>query len=44
MISEGEWKTHPEVEHVHFFGWYIGNYPDFQEQRIIQLSVVLNNA
>jgi len=44
FVREGEWENYPEVEHVHFFGWYIGNYPDLEKQKIIQLCELLNNA
>ena len=44
IVSEGEWKNYPEVEHVHFFGWYIGNYPDLENLKIMQLCELLNNA
>ena len=32
----------PEIEHVHFFGYYIGNYPDLTEDRVRQLCELLN--
>lgn len=32
----------PRVEHVHFFGWYIGNYPDLDEERVRRLVDLLN--
>jgi len=44
LIREGEWENYPEVEHVHFFGWYIGNYPDLEKQKIVRLCELLNNA
>jgi CDP-6-deoxy-D-xylo-4-hexulose-3-dehydrase len=44
IVKEGEWLEFPEVEHVHFFGWYIGNHPDLAENEILQLCELLNNA
>lgn len=35
-------KDYPKVDHVHFFGWYIGNYPDLEEERIQGLCRLLN--
>lgn len=35
-------KDYPEVEHIHNFSWYIGNYPDLPENHIIKLGEVLN--
>lgn len=32
----------PHVEHVHFYGFYIGNYPDLEESRIVMLCDLLN--
>ncbi len=42
IVPEGCWKDYPNVEHVHFFGWYIGNYPDLEKARILQLCSILN--
>jgi len=39
----GEYKNHPVCDHVHHFGWYIGNYPDLEEEKIIKLTNILNN-
>ena len=32
------------VEHVHHFGWYIGNYPDLEISRIDWLTNLLNSV
>lgn len=32
----------PNVEHVHFYGFYIGNYPDLAEEDVIGLCSILN--
>ena len=44
IVEVDDWKNYPEVEHVHFFGWYIGNYPDLEDQEILQLCQILNEA
>ena len=31
------------VEHIHFFGYYIGNYPDLKREKIIKIVNILNN-
>jgi CDP-6-deoxy-D-xylo-4-hexulose-3-dehydrase len=36
-----EWKNYPRVEHVHFYGFYIGNYPGVGE-KVLQLCDLLN--
>ena len=35
-------KDFPETEHIHTFGYYIGNYPDIEGQRILDLCDFLN--
>jgi CDP-4-dehydro-6-deoxyglucose reductase, E1 len=37
-----EYKNHPQVEHVHFYGFYIGNYPSLEPEKIDELCRVLN--
>ena len=34
----------PETEHVHFYGFYIGNFPDLQDHEIDELCAILNAA
>jgi len=31
------------VEHVHFFGYYIGNYPDLPKEKITKITNILNS-
>lgn len=33
---------YPAVDHVHFFGFYIGNYPDLPREKILRLADLLN--
>ncbi|MEI6075388.1 MAG: DegT/DnrJ/EryC1/StrS aminotransferase family protein [Verrucomicrobiota bacterium] len=37
-----EFEKYPAVNHVHFFGAYIGNYPDLELDRILALCNLLN--
>ena len=37
-----EYQNYPFTNHVHFYGWYIGNYPDLEPERIIALTKLLN--
>lgn len=32
-----------EADHIHFFGYYIGNYPTLKKTKIIKLCKILNN-
>ncbi len=42
IIAEREYENYPEVEHIHFYGYYIGNYPDLKEDKILALCILLN--
>ncbi len=36
-------KSFKNVEQVHFFGYYIGNYPTLGKKKILQITKILNN-
>lgn len=36
-------KKFPEVDHIHFYGYYIGNYPTLKKEKIIKICEILNN-
>lgn len=36
------YKQFPNVDHVHFYGWYIGNYPSLDRDLILRLCELLN--
>ena len=38
------YKNYPEVDHIHFYGFYIGNYPSLKEQKIYKLCDLLNSV
>ncbi|MEK7596711.1 MAG: DegT/DnrJ/EryC1/StrS aminotransferase family protein [Patescibacteria group bacterium] len=38
-----EYKKYPNVNHVHHFGWYIGNYPNLDQKKIFALCEILNS-
>jgi len=44
IIKDGEWDDFPEVEHIHFFGYYIGNYPDLEKNKILKLCSLVNSV
>jgi CDP-6-deoxy-D-xylo-4-hexulose-3-dehydrase len=37
-------EDYPQVDHVHFFGFYLGNYPSLEAGRIQQLCALLNHV
>jgi CDP-6-deoxy-D-xylo-4-hexulose-3-dehydrase len=44
VMPELKPEDYPEVEHIHFFGYYIGNYPSLSEERILTLCEILNSV
>jgi len=34
----------PETEHVHFYGFYIGNFPDLRDAEVDELCAILNSV
>ena len=43
FIKKINFKNFTQVDHVHFFGYYIGNYPTLNHQKIIQICKILND-
>jgi len=37
-----EYRKYPEIDHIHFYGYYIGNYPTLDRIRIHDLTKFLN--
>ncbi|MBI3611410.1 MAG: DegT/DnrJ/EryC1/StrS aminotransferase family protein [Nitrospirae bacterium] len=35
-------EDYPAVDHVHFYGFYIGNYPGLEKEKIVKLCEILN--
>ena len=44
LVDTTEWEKFPETEHIHFFGWYIGNFPGLSEEKIVSLCDLLNKT
>ncbi len=44
LLGDDAWKSYPKVDHVHFYGMYIGNYPDLEHDRIHELCKLLNGV
>ena len=36
-------KNFPNVEHIHFFGYYIGNFPSLKKNKIKKICSILNS-
>ena len=37
-----DFSNYPNIEHIHNFSWYIGNYPGLEKEKITKLIEVLN--
>lgn len=44
LIPEGYYKEFPETDHIHFYGFYIGNFPDLKESEIEDICRILNSV
>ena len=42
-IKKNEHLNHTETEHIHFYGFYIGNFPSLSKKNILKLCTVLNS-
>ena len=43
LFGDQEAKRFPRVDHVHFYGFYIGNYPSLERASILELCALLNS-
>lgn len=44
IVPEGHHLEFPEVEHIHFYGFYIGNFPDLRDEEVDELCAILNSV
>ena len=42
IVDKNAYKNYPVVEHIHFYGFYIGNYPGLEQEKILKLCKILN--
>ncbi|HEV8723662.1 MAG TPA: aminotransferase class I/II-fold pyridoxal phosphate-dependent enzyme [Candidatus Binatia bacterium] len=42
IVGEREFEKYPSVDHVHFYGFYIGNYPGLEREKLLHLCSILN--
>ncbi len=42
-LGNDAWRECPKCDHVHFFGFYIGNYPALEQDKILHLCRLLND-
>lgn len=44
VVPENYHKQFPEVEHIHFYGFYIGNFPDLRDEEVDEICAILNSV
>lgn len=44
IVPDGHHREFPETEHIHFYGFYIGNFPDLRDEEVDELCAILNSA
>ena len=44
LLTKEYYLTFPEADHVHFYGFYIGNFPNLSASDIDRLCVILNTV
>jgi CDP-4-dehydro-6-deoxyglucose reductase, E1 len=42
LLGPDAWRQYPRADHVHFHGFYIGNYPTLEREKILRLCELLN--
>jgi CDP-6-deoxy-D-xylo-4-hexulose-3-dehydrase len=42
VVGESEFAKFPNADHVHYYGFYIGNYPELEKEKILDLCAILN--
>ena len=42
ILPENAYMSFPETEHIHFYGFYIGNFPDLHDEEIDDICNILN--
>lgn len=44
IVPDGHYREFPETEHVHFYGFYLGNFPDLKDAEVDEICEVLNSV
>jgi CDP-6-deoxy-D-xylo-4-hexulose-3-dehydrase len=42
LFGDDKHRDYPCADHIHFYGFYLGNYPDLEEEKILRLCSILN--
>jgi len=44
VVASDHHLDFPECEHIHFYGFYIGNFPDLSKDEIKEICAIINSA
>ncbi|WP_347251517.1 DegT/DnrJ/EryC1/StrS family aminotransferase [Legionella sp.] len=44
IVPKNHHLEFPETEHVHFYGFYIGNFPDLTDREVDEICAILNSV
>jgi len=44
IVEKGAYKHFPETEHIHFYGMYIGNFPDLSLSEVDEIVKIVNQV
>ena len=44
ILPSDHYKNFPETEHIHFYGFYLGNFPDLKDKEIDDICRILNSV
>jgi len=44
VVPDDHYLQFPQTEHIHFYGFYIGNFPDLRDDEVDELCSILNAA
>lgn len=44
IVPEDHHLAFPETEHVHFYGFYIGNFPDLKDDEVDEICAIINSV
>jgi CDP-6-deoxy-D-xylo-4-hexulose-3-dehydrase len=44
IVAEDHYKNYPNTDHMHFYSFYIGNYPTLPKSAIKEITDVLNKV
>lgn len=44
VVPDQHHEQFPQVEHIHFYGFYIGNFPDLKDEEVDAICSILNSV